>query len=480
MNSYSEFEQATIAAIATPPGAGGIGIVRISGERARPMLERLFRPARPERAGRSHQLRYGWIVEPGSGRLLDEVMAVYMAAPATYTREDVVEIHCHGGYVVVREILALILAEEGVRAAEPGEFTKRAFLNGRIDLTRAEAVLDLLNAGTREGLNLALAQLQGGLQQRVEQVREALLGMLAVVEVAIDFPDEDGEIIDNRALGERLAQEVSDPLRELLAGARQGRIFREGAAVVILGRPNVGKSSLLNALLREERAIVTAIPGTTRDTIEECLNIHGMPLRIIDTAGIRETSETVEEIGIERSRRRVADADLVLLLVEAGAAADPEDLALRASVGEKKVLVVVNKLDLLADPASDPAGPAAAVADQALAAWSDRLPKLPLVGISARTGAGLKELEDAIFRAISGGEPRDPGFACVPNARHEAALVRALAAAELLAAGFKANLAPELLAVELQTALGHLGEIIGATSNEDLLDSIFSRFCIGK
>jgi tRNA modification GTPase len=476
MNSFSEFEQATIAAIATPPGAGGIGIVRISGERARPVLARLFRPARPERPGRSHQLRYGWIVEPGSGRPLDEVMAVFMAAPATYTREDVVEIHCHGGYVVLREILALILAEEGVRAAEPGEFTKRAFLNGRIDLTRAEAVLDLLNAGTREGLNLALAQLQGGLQQRVEQVREVMLELLAVVEVAIDFPDEDGEIIASRAMGERLAAEVSAPLRELLAGARQGRIFREGAAVVILGRPNVGKSSLLNALLREERAIVTAIPGTTRDTIEECLNIHGMPLRIIDTAGIRETSETVEEIGIERSRRRVADADLVLLLVEAGAAAGPEDLALRASVGDKKVLVVVNKLDLLAEPASGPVG----AADQALAAWRARLPGLPLVGISARTGAGLKELEDAIFRTISGGEPRDPGFACVPNARHEAALVRALAAAERLAAGFKAELAPELLAVELQTALGYLGEIVGATSNEDLLDSIFSRFCIGK
>ena len=471
MDSFAEFDQATIAAIATPPGAGGIGIIRISGQRALAVLSHLFAPARGEVSHfRSHQLRYGWIVDPASRRPVDEVMAVYMAAPATYTREDVVEIHGHGGYVVLREILGLVLAGEGVRAAEPGEFTKRAYLNGRIDLTRAEAVLDLLNAGSREGLNLAVSQLQGGLQQRLEPVRQALLDVLAVVEVAIDFPDEGAEIIDGAELSRRLEDQVRAPLRELLDRAGQGRIYREGASVVILGRPNVGKSSLLNTLLQDERAIVTAVPGTTRDTIEEGLNIHGMPLRIIDTAGIRETTEEVEGIGIERSRRRVADADLVLLLVEAGVEPAAEDLALYDSVRDKKVLVVVNKLDLLAPPA----------AGQALAAWQRQFPDRDLVGVSAHSGAGLEKLEELIFRLISGGKPRDPGYACVPNARHEAALAKALPAVEQLQAGLVADLAPELLAVELQACLGCLGEIIGETSSEDLLDTIFSRFCIGK
>ncbi len=344
-------------------------------------------------------------------------------------------------------------------------------------------------------------------------MRATLLELLAVIEVAIDFPEDGGDIIDVAALGQRLAAEVGSPLLELLARARHGRIFREGANVVIYGRPNVGKSSLLNALLGEERAIVTAMIGTTRDTIEECLNIHGMPLRLIDTAGIRETTETVEEIGVERSRHRVAAADLVLLLVEAGAPVTPEDLALNAGVAEKKVLVVVNKLDLL--PGAE-TGVQVLTVDQALAKWTAHFPGRPLVGVSARTGRGLRALEDAIFRAISGGEPPkpthdavhdftgnpapdpagdpahdparnparnlacDPDYACVPNARHAAALVKASAAIQRLAAGFAADLAPELLAIELQDGLSHLDEIIGETSNEDLLDSIFSRFCLGK
>ncbi|MFH7321129.1 tRNA uridine-5-carboxymethylaminomethyl(34) synthesis GTPase MnmE [Desulfurivibrio sp. D14AmB] len=475
MDAYAEFEQATIAAIATPPGPGGIGIIRVSGPAAPAVLTRLFRPAKPAAHPApipSHRLRYGWIIDPGSGHPLDEVMAVYMAAPATYTREEVVEIHCHGGYVVLREILALILAMEGVRAAEPGEFTKRAFLNGRIDLTRAEAVLDLLNAETRQGLNLAISQLSGGLQQQLAGVRDALLAILAVLEVAIDFPDEDGEIIDHRQLHRQLAEGVNAPLAALLAGRARGRIFREGAAVVILGRPNVGKSSLLNALLREERAIVTAIPGTTRDTIEEGLNIHGVPVRIVDTAGIRESSEQVEEIGIRRSRSLGERADLVLLLLDAAAGVTAEDLALYESVREKNLLLVVNKVDL-----PEVAGGLAA---QGTTPWAGDFPERPLVAISARTGQGLAALEDAVFQALTGGKPLDPGYACVPNARHEAALVKALEGAERVAAGLQNSLAPELMAVEVQGVLGQLGEISGETSGDDVLDAIFSRFCIGK
>lgn len=486
MEAFAEFEQATIAAIATPAGAGGIGIIRLSGTLAPLVLARLFRPARSKsEPPRTHQLRYGWIINPATGLPLDEVMAVFMAAPATYTREDVVEIHGHGGPVVLREMLTLVLAQEGVRAAEPGEFTKRAFLNGRIDLTRAEAVLDLLNAGTRQGLEMAVAQLGGGLHAQVAGIRVALLKMLAVIEVAIDFPDDDAEIIDGQALGEQLELLVRRPLLELLDRARQGRIYREGAAVVILGRPNVGKSSLLNALLGEDRAIVTPVPGTTRDTIEEGLNIHGIPLRIIDTAGIRDTDEPVEGLGIERSRRRVEAADLVLLLVEAGAATAAEDLALYAGVEHKKVVLVLNKVDLLSSEElkSDEErvfGPAEA-GELQIGDWASRFPSCPQVMISARTGWGLGELKDAIFRQLSEGEPHhEPGHLGVPNARHEAALARALPAVESLAAGLSLGQAPELLAIELQVVVAQLGEIIGEVSSDDLLDSIFSQFCLGK
>ena len=391
-----------------------------------------------------------------------------MAAPATYTREEVVEIQCHGSYVVLREILALILAMAGVRAAEPGEFTKRAFLNGRIDLTRAEAVIDLLKAETRQGVALALAQLGGELQQRVAAIRDGLLAILAVIEVAIDFPEEDGEIIDHGALHRQLLAEVEQPLAELLAVGARGRIYREGAAVVIMGRPNVGKSSLLNALLREERAIVTAVPGTTRDTIEECLDIHGVPVRIVDTAGIRETSESVEELGIRRSRSRGESADLLLLLFDASAGLTAEDLEIYRSVREKNLLLVLNKVDLAIGGGS----PAVA--------WEEQFPALDRVEISAKTGSGLEELEDAIFQALTGGTPRDPVSTCLPNARHRAALAKVRELVGRVAAGLQNGLAPELLALELQLTLAQLGEISGEGSGEEVLDAIFSRFCIGK
>lgn len=460
------FEEITIAAIATSAGPGGIGVIRLSGPRALSLLQKFFQPAKPRPLLRSHRLYHGWIVEPGSRRPLDEVLAVYMAAPATYTREDVAEIHCHGSYLVLREILAALLAEEGVRLALPGEFTKRAFLNGRIDLTRAEAVIDLLAAGTRQGLQLAVSQLQGGLYERVRTVRDTLVAMRAVVEVAIDFPDDEAEILDPAGLTDRLRREVQAPLAELLAAAGRDRVFREGVAVVILGRPNVGKSSLLNRLLREERAIVTAVPGTTRDTIEEVLNIHGLPVRIIDTAGIRETSETVEEIGIRRSRAKVAEADLVLLLLDAAAGVAPDDLTLYDSVKDKPLLLVANKIDQAA---------AGAVAVM-VAPFAGRA----LVAVSALTGEGVAELEAAIFNEVAGGPPRDPGYACVPNARHVAALVKAREGTAGLPAALAEGLAPELLAVELQTILDQLGEVIGETSAEEVLDQVFSRFCIGK
>ncbi|MBU1139315.1 MAG: tRNA uridine-5-carboxymethylaminomethyl(34) synthesis GTPase MnmE, partial [Proteobacteria bacterium] len=278
-------ESDTIAAISTPPGSGGIGVIRMSGPRSLHHLQTIFDPRDKGCLFDSHRLYYGHIVEPQGGKILDEVLAVFMAAPKTYTREDVVEIHCHGNFIVLHTVLELLVSL-GVRLADPGEFTKLAFLNGRIDLTRAEAVIDILSARTRKGMDLALDQLGGSLYSRVDTIRGSLVQMRAVVEVAIDFPDEDVEIIDHSALVSDVTEKVIAPLERLLRQAEEGKIFRDGISVVIVGLPNVGKSSLLNTLLQEERALVTAIPGTTRDTIEEYLDIQGVPVRIVDTAGI--------------------------------------------------------------------------------------------------------------------------------------------------------------------------------------------------
>jgi tRNA modification GTPase len=456
----------TIAAIATPTGAGGIGVIRVSGSRALPILQRLFRPRRPQPEPTSHKLTYGWLHHPETGSPIDEVLAVYMRGPHTYTREDVVEIHCHGSYLLLQQILAAVLAA-GARHAEPGEFTKRAFLNGRIDLTRAEAVLDLLEARTGQGLALAVGQLQGRLQERVEEVRQGLLELRAIIEVAIDFPEEDVEILNPAMLRRQLQERAEAPLGELIGASERGRIFREGISVVILGRPNVGKSSLLNSLLREERAIVTAVPGTTRDTIEELLDIRGIPVRIVDTAGIRETTEAIEEIGIRRARQKVAAADLVLLLVDGTEPPADADRALLASIGEQPALVVVNKTDI--------------APETHLAACRHAFPGYEPVMLSARTGEGLAALEEAVHAAVVG-EPLsgDPAHACVPNLRHEAALRKTLAAVRAVIAGLDGGLPPDLLAIELQGGLDHLGEIVGETTAEDVLDTIFERFCIGK
>ena len=345
MPDFPDFNEATIAAIATPPGAGGIGIIRVSGPQAHAILQQLFQPKNFPPTFISHRLYFGAIVHPQTHAAIDEVLAVYMRAPQTYTREDVVEIHGHGSYLLLQEILAQIVTFPGTRLAEPGEFTKRAFLNGRIDLTQAEAVAELLSAKTKEGAHLAVSQLRGGLHGEIWKIRDALVSVRAIMEVAIDFPDEEVEILDAQALKSRLAHEVAEPLATLLSRAEGGKIIREGVSVVILGRPNVGKSSLLNCLLREERAIVTEIPGTTRDTIEECLDIKGVPVRIVDTAGIRETSEAVEEIGIRRARQKLGEADLVLLVLDGVEGVQDEDRALFAVAADKKVVVVVNKID---------------------------------------------------------------------------------------------------------------------------------------
>ncbi len=454
----------TIAAVATPPGIGGIGIIRISGPDALPIMCRLFYSHGGHTSFQSHKLYYGTL-RNSSGRVLDEILAVYMRGPATYTREDVVELHSHGSWLVVQAALAEVYAA-GARPAEAGEFTKRAFLAGRIDLTKAEAVIDLLQAKTDGGVRLAVQQLQGKLLDEIEAIREALVRILAVVEVAIDFPDDDVEILDTSQLLAQLQQQVIDPIERLLRLADQGRVIREGIHVVIAGRPNVGKSSLLNGLLREDRALVTSIPGTTRDTIEEMISIRGIPVHLVDTAGIRAHDNQVEELGIERARRKLAEADLVLFLVDAGEGVTEQDRALYESIQGQEHLVVFNKVDL--------------AGEARLSALSESFAPSVLVRISARRLEGLDDLQEAIYRKVTVAGDVNEQLSCAPNVRHKAILTDAFEACTRLRMAFEIHEPADLLAVELQTALSSLSDIVGLTTPEDVLEMIFSEFCIGK
>ncbi len=461
-------ENETIAAISTPPGAGGIGVIRMSGPHAFAILQQIFQPHDPTCSLRSHQLYYGHILAPevsGQKKIIDEVLAVYMRAPKTYTREDVVEIHGHGNFLVLQSILELLL-HYPVRLAEPGEFTKRAFLNGRIDLTQAEAVIDLLSARTRKGIEMAQGQLSGRLYDQVDAIRQALIHMRAIVEVAIDFPDEDNEIINHGELSLQLETNVRAPLAVLLRNAEQGKIFREGITVVIAGLPNVGKSSLLNTLLQEERALVTAIPGTTRDTIEEYLDIEGVPVRIVDTAGIRDNAEEVEELGIQRAREQIRQADLVLFMIDPTKGISAADHKLFYSIQHKPVILVANKMDLLPQGLPD------------LTEFGNHA--LAQVLISARKQQGITELKQTIFNAVVGNRGQWEEDGCAPNLRHKDAMARAYAASNQALEGLQSKITTDLLAIDLQECLAELDAIIGVTTTEDILDLIFKQFCLGK
>lgn len=454
----------TIAAISTPPGSGGIGIIRMSGSDALGVLKKIFHPHNPTCPFHSHTMYYGNIFHPEKGKILDEVLAVFMQSPRSYTCEDVVEIHCHGSFLVLQNILELILSF-GVRLAEAGEFTKRAFLNGRIDLTKAEAVIDILSARTRKGVDLAQEQLAGTLYRQIDDIRKSLSKMRAILEVAIDFPDEDVEIIDHARLLEELREEVEAPLDRLLRSAEEGKIYREGISVVIVGLPNVGKSSLLNTILQEDRALVTAIPGTTRDTIEEYVDIHGMPVRIVDTAGIRDDADEVEELGIRRAKDQINQADLILFMQDGSRPLSQEDKALFATVNHKPLILVVNKIDL----------------------FNANVNSLDLLDsecrhvlISAKEHEGISLLKTGIFHTITGGRDQWQEDACAPNVRHKNALLRASVACDRVKEGLAAGVTTDLLAVDLQEVLNHLGDIVGETTTEDILDVIFEQFCLGK
>ncbi|MBW2020894.1 MAG: tRNA uridine-5-carboxymethylaminomethyl(34) synthesis GTPase MnmE [Deltaproteobacteria bacterium] len=455
----------TIAAVATPPGAGGIGVVKISGPRAIPVALPLLRPSRDPSRLKSRHLYYGCIVDPETEKTLDEVLFVVMRGSHTYTREDVVEIQAHGSKCGLGAILELVL-KQGARLAEPGEFTKRAFLNGRIDLSQAEAVIEVVNAQTAEGLALAARQLKGDLFQAIQSIRSPLEDLLVAVEAAIDFPDDVEDIIHPEPFAKRLIHDVIGPLEALLAHYDEGHVYREGVAAIIIGRPNVGKSSLMNRLLQKERAIVTAVPGTTRDFIEETVNIRGIPLRLIDTAGLHDTDDALEVVGIRFTRQRLDEADLVLFMVDCAMPLNDEDVQIYGLVRNRRAVLVINKIDLV------PHVPIKTIVQ--------RFPGLPWVEISALYNRGIDKLKDAVFREVThqGGPVDLPPI--VPNLRHKVAIEKALRASREAAEGFRIGRPAELVAVDLKEALDALGEIIGVTTTEAILDQIFSRFCIGK
>lgn len=468
--SISYDDQDTIAAVSTPPGTGGIGVIRISGPRSLSVLQSVFSPHNSLCSYRSHQMYYGQVVD-SRGHRIDEVLAVYMRAPKSYTCEDVVELHCHGSFIVLQNVLELVL-KNGAQLAEPGEFTKRAFLNGRIDLTKAEAVIDILSAKTRKGVDLAQEQLAGGLYQRIEPIRKALAHIRALLEVAIDFPDEDIEIVNFKELRLKLINDVIHPMQRLLEGADRGRIYREGISLVIAGLPNVGKSSLLNTILQEDRALVTAIAGTTRDSIEELVDIMGMPVRIIDTAGIRDQAGEVEALGIQRARDLINSADLVLYMVDASREVSDEDIQLFEDLRHKPMVVAINKLDLFD-------------LEKEAYALEDHLIFIPTtihkVYISAKEQSGIEELKQKIFETVVGSGHQYEEEGCVPNVRHKKALTKGLAAAERIIDGIDASLlSSDLVAVDVQECLDQLSDIVGETTTEDVLDIIFEQFCLGK
>lgn len=454
----------TIAAIATPVGHGGLTVIRVSGPNALATVDACFQPVgstsrQPSKAD-THTLHYGKIIS--RGQAVDEVMVAVMRAPRTFTREDVVEITCHGGLLPGKLVLDTLL-RAGARVAEPGEFTRRAFLNGRIDLAQAEAVVDVIHARTELALEAANQQLAGGLSRRIHAIQEDLLNALAHIEAHIDFPEED-IAPDTRENLDRRLQAASCLMDELLATAGEGRVLRQGIRAVILGRPNAGKSSLLNSLLGQDRAIVSAVPGTTRDTIEETANIRGVPVVFIDTAGIRAAKDQVEEQGIRRTRDALRHAELILAVVDqsepfAGVAEE-----IRAEIPRKvPCITVLNKADL-----------------PSVAAESGSLP-MPQVQVSCVTGQGMEKLKDTIQNAVwSRQRPGAAAAHAVINSRHQDALTRAASACQRTVQALRGELSIELVAMELRIALSALGEVTGQTTTEDLLDRIFSQFCIGK
>ncbi len=461
-NTVTEFD--TIAAIATPPGEGAISIVRLSGDDAVTLADQVFKGKDLTKVS-SHTINYGHFIDPKTREIIDEVMVSVLRAPKTFTREDTVEINCHGGIVPTNKILQVLLTN-GARLAEPGEFTKRAFLHGRIDLAQAESVMDLIRAKTDRSMKAALNQLDGELSQLIRNLRQEILDVLAQVEVNIDYPEyDDVEEMTSKLLREK-ALDVCAKIERLLVTARQGKILREGLATALVGRPNVGKSSLLNHLLHEDKAIVTDIAGTTRDVIEEYVNVLGVPLKLVDTAGIRETDDRVEKIGVERSRQALDRSDLVILLLNASEPLTTEDIELLQLTQDKKRIIVLNKMDL--EPKLD------------LNELYQYVDKAEVLKTSVLKNEGIRELEEHIATLFYGGIENSQTTVLVTNARHIALLEQAKAALEAVLTGLEQELPVDLVQIDMTRAWELLGEITGDSYQDELLDQLFSQFCLGK
>lgn len=462
MATVTEFD--TIAAISTPPGEGAISIVRMSGEEAVSIAQKVF-SGKDLTQAKSHTINYGHIVDPKTHEVIDEVMVSLMLAPKTFTREDVVEINCHGGIVATNRILQLLLVN-GARLAEPGEFTKRAFLHGRIDLTQAESVMDLIRAKTDRSMKIALNQLDGNLSHLIDSLRKDILDVLAQVEVNIDYPEyDDVEEMTTKLLKEK-AIEIKQRIEQLLKTASQGKIMREGLATALVGRPNVGKSSLLNHLLHEDKAIVTDVAGTTRDVIEEYVNVSGVPLKLIDTAGIRETDDKVEKIGVERSKKAIEQSDLVLLVLNAAESLTKEDLELIRLTNDKKRIIILNKTDL--EEKLD---------RKELAKISENA---PVYATSILKNEGVEALEEAISKLFFNGIENSQSTVMVTNARHIALLKKAQNSLDSVLEGISSGMPVDLVQIDMTEAWNLLGEITGESYEDELLDQLFSQFCLGK
>lgn len=454
----------TIAAVATAYGEGGIGIIRISGEEALPILQEIFEFHGDTDTFTSRRMTYGKIIDKEKNQIIDEVLAVYMKGPKTYTAEDVVEINCHGSMVSLRKTLALVL-RKGARLAEPGEFTKRAFLNGRLDLSQAEAVIDMIRAKTDKSFDVAVSQLEGRLSLKVEEIRQKLLDLLVDITVNIDYPDEDIEEMTYEKLEESIV-ETQDMIEKLLATSSTGKMIREGIKIAIVGKPNVGKSSLMNGLLKETRAIVTDIPGTTRDTIEEVLSIRNIPVYLVDTAGIRETSDKVEKMGIEKSKEAFNQADFILFLLDGSRSLEEEDLQIMEFLKERKSLVLINKRDL---------GEAISIED-----ISAKLPASQVIEASLLKGQGITEIEDAVEDLVYGGEIVQKESMMVNNVRHIELLQQAVKSLTDALHMSERREALDFIEVDVKNAYERLGEIIGETVSDDIINEVFARFCLGK
>lgn len=457
----------TICGIATAVGEGGIGIIRISGGGALRVGDRLFSPTDGKSLSdcESHTLHHGTILGPGGRERIDEVMVGLLRAPRSYTREDTVEVYCHGGPLILRRILGLAVAA-GARPAEPGEFTKRAFLNGRIDLTRAEAVMDLIRAKSDAAQRAALAQMEGGLYRLIHELRRSMVSVLAEIEAGLDFSEEDIEFISPAAVKKSL-EESRSTISRLLQSAEGGRVIREGVRTVIIGEPNVGKSSLMNALLDRDRAITSPVPGTTRDLIEDQMSLDGVLFRLMDTAGLRESPDLIEQKGMDRTRAGISQADMVLVVQDATTQSGEKPEGLRdwkELIKGKRHLLVANKIDLVEG------GKAGDLSDE----------KSMGMPVSAKTGAGLDALREEIIKRVREELAQSGEREALINERHEAALIQAREAVEAALKALGEEIPAEVLALELRRGIDRLGEITGESTSEGLLDQIFKRFCIGK